>query len=73
MEEIIKQAPASMNIEDIKILYEKNNYNVIDTLLEIWNIDKEKEKPLKKFDNIRNLCDEYDNACYEYLRRSSKL
>jgi hypothetical protein len=73
MEEIIKQAPSNMTTDDIKLLYEKNNFNVIDTLIEIWNIDKEEPKPLKKFDEIRNLCDEYDSACYEYLRKSSKL
>ena len=39
MEEVIKQAPNNMLLEDIEIIFKKNNENVLDTLFDLWNID----------------------------------
>lgn len=72
MDEVINQAPSNISIEEIKEIYEKNNNNVINTLTELWKIIEKEPKPLKKFDEIRDLCDEYDKACYEYLNKNKK-
>jgi hypothetical protein len=42
MEEVIKQAPNNMLLEDIEIIFKKNNENVLDTLFDLWNIDVKK-------------------------------
>lgn len=42
MEEVIKQAPNNMLLEDIEIIFKKNNENVLDTLFDLWNIDAKK-------------------------------
>ena len=39
MEEVIKQAPNNISFEDIEIIFKKNNENVIDTLIDLWNVD----------------------------------
>jgi hypothetical protein len=39
MEEIIKQAPEHISLEDIEVIFKKNNENVVDTLFDLWNID----------------------------------
>ena len=35
MEEVIKQAPDNILIEDIEIIFKKNKENVLDTLIEL--------------------------------------
>ena len=39
MEEVINQAPEHISKEDIESIFKKNNENVIDTLIELWNIE----------------------------------
>ena len=64
MEQVIQQAPANMLVEDIKIVFNKNNSNVNDTLTELWDIDMTSLSKLKrernKWDEIRETCDAYD-------------
>ncbi len=44
MEEVIKQAPNDISLEDIEVIFKKNNENVVDTLFDLWNIDVVKSK-----------------------------
>ena len=64
MEQVIQQAPANMLVEEIKIVFNKNNSNVNDTLTELWDIDMTSLSKLKrernKWDEIRETCDAYD-------------
>jgi hypothetical protein len=71
MEEVINQAPQYISKEDIEVIFKKNNENVIDTLIELWDIKVDKEissnteeiditSPEKKWANIRDVCDSYD-------------
>jgi hypothetical protein len=73
MEEVINQAPDNISKEDIEVIFKKNNENVINTLVELWNLDVSKTKntneedeeidlnnPTNKWANIRNICDSYD-------------
>ena len=48
MEEVIKQAPNNMLLEDIEIIFKKNNENVLDTLFDLWNIDSKKTSEIVK-------------------------
>ena len=48
MEEVIKQAPNNMLLEDIEIIFKKNNENVLDTLFDLWNIDVKKTTDIIK-------------------------
>jgi hypothetical protein len=74
-------------IENIEIIFKKNNENVIDTLIDLWNIDinksLENDEELnnntldlkdnsKKWTNIRNICDSYDNEMQSYLQGLKK-
>jgi hypothetical protein len=51
MDEVIKQAPNDIAVEDIEAIFKKNNENVIDTLIDLWNIEvkdaKDAVKPAK--------------------------
>jgi hypothetical protein len=71
MEEVINQAPQYISKEDIEVIFKKNNENVIDTLIELWDIKVDKEifsnteeiditSPENKWANIRDVCDSYD-------------
>jgi hypothetical protein len=56
MEEVINQSPNNILLKDIEIIFKKNNENVIDTLLDLWNID------VKNTSNIvKDVGDEIDN------------
>jgi hypothetical protein len=72
MEEVIKQSPEHISKEDIETIFKKNNDNVIDTLIELWDIEAPKDTtdsnpeeidlttPENKWANIRDVCDSYD-------------
>jgi hypothetical protein len=84
MEEVIKQAPNNMLLEDIEIIFKKNNDNVLDTLFDLWNIDVKKTSkivtnieiendldlidPVNKWANIRNICDAHDIEMQSLLK-----
>ena len=88
MEEVIKQAPDNILIEDIEIIFKKNKENVLDTLIELWNIDTNKpvvndietaddvtldlSDPLNKWAKIRNICDSYDIEMQSQLQGLKK-
>ena len=72
MEEVISQAPEHISKEDIETIFKKNNENVIDTLIELWDIEApatgnaanpdeiDLTTPENKWANIRDVCDSYD-------------
>lgn len=87
MEEVIKQAPDNILIEDIEIIFKKNKENVLDTLIELWNIDTNKpvvndietaddtldlSDHLNKWAKIRNICDSYDIEMQSQLQGLKK-
>lgn len=39
MDEVISQAPDHISKEDIEVIFKKNNENVIDTLVDLWNLE----------------------------------
>ena len=48
MDEVIKQAPDNISVEDIEVVFKKNNENVLDTLFDLWNIEVKDFKDAKK-------------------------
>ena len=62
MEQVIQQAPANISVEDIEIIFNKNNSNINDTLTELWDIDMSSViiKKTTKWDEIRDTCDSFD-------------
>jgi hypothetical protein len=87
MEEVIKQSPDNISIEDIEIIFKKNNENVLDTLIELWNIDTNKpvvndietaddtldlSDTSNKWAKIRNICDSYDIEMQSQLQGLKK-
>ena len=81
MEEVINQAPSHVSKEDIEIIFKKNNENVIDTLIDLWNVEAPKsvnpgeddefdlKNPENKWANIRNVCDTYDKEMQAQLSK----
>ena len=51
MDEVIKQAPDNISVEDIEVVFKKNNENVLDTLFDLWNIDAKDFKDVKDAKN----------------------
>ena len=73
METLIQQAPSHLTIEEIEIVYNKNEQNVINTLAELWNIvDDKKIPPKTKWDNIRETCDAYDSEMAKVMKKIKK-
>jgi|UniRef100_A0A6C0LJA1 hypothetical protein len=64
MDTLIKQAPANMTIEEIEIIYNKNNKDQVKTLLELWDVQEKAEaiisEETQKWNDIRDTCDLYD-------------
>ena len=51
MDEVIKQAPDNISVEDIEVIFKKNNENVLDTLFDLWNIEVKDFKDVKDAKN----------------------
>jgi len=74
MDEIIAQAPVEISDEEILKVYNNNNQNKLDTLYELWNIvDMKQQKPITKFDSIREICDAHDIEMQKLLKGEIKL
>jgi|688.fasta_scaffold1225191_2 hypothetical protein len=73
IEELIKQAPIGISNEEIIKVYEKNNWDKMNTLMELWDI--EDKKPVKKEDKwseIRETCDAFDNEMERVISHARK-
>ena len=63
MDELIRQAPVNIDEKIIKEIYDKNEGNVMNSLMELWEIKdkvKEQTKEQKEWDEIRETCDIFD-------------
>lgn len=73
IDEIIKQAPIGLSNDEIMKVYEKNNWNKMDTLMEIWEIEvKKPEKKEDKWSEIRETCDAFDNEMERVIGEARK-
>jgi hypothetical protein len=73
MDSLIQQAPSHLTIEEIEIVYNKNDSNVINTLAELWNIsDNTVIPPKTKWDDIRETCDAYDSEMAKVMKKIKK-
>ena len=75
MEEIKKQVPDNISDNTILDCYLKNNSNIVSTIMELWDL-KENVKELtneqKKWQEIRETCDLFDNEMYNTIRNPPK-
>jgi len=60
IDEIIRQAPVGVTNDEIVKIYEKNNWDKMITLMELWDIVEKKEKKKDTWDDIRDICDAHD-------------
>ncbi len=60
IDEIIRQAPVGITNDEIVRIYEKNNWDKMRTLMELWDIVEKKEKKKDNWDDIRDICDAHD-------------
>jgi superoxide dismutase len=58
--EVLKQAPADIDEETIKIAFAQNQEDVLNTLSELWKMPRQAEKEKSKWEQIRETCDAYD-------------
>lgn len=78
IEEILKQAPASVTNEDVKLAYYNAKRDVSQALADLWNLPPLPEKPkpvgvdAEKWAEIRQSCDEFDQAANEALNNIRK-
>lgn len=70
MEEVLKQAPDNLDIAFIQTIFAKNNQNVLDTLMELWSIDKPEAKEKTKWETIRDTCDAFDVEMQKMFKKN---
>ena len=70
MDEVIKQAPDNISVEDIEVVFKKNNENVLDTLFDLWNIEVKDFKDFKDVKDAKN-ADTDDNDDEENIDLSN--
>ena len=77
MEQILQQAPPGITQEYIETVWEKHQGNVANILAELWNVEEapkqsknisiEDLNTKKKFDEIRDICDAFDEEMDKQL------
>jgi hypothetical protein len=77
MDEVIKQAPSDIAVEDIEVIFKKNNENVLDTLFDLWNIEVKDAKSAKsaksaKKDNDETEAVDEDDAELDFTNPETK-
>jgi hypothetical protein len=74
MDEVIKQAPSDIAVEDIEVIFKKNNENVLDTLFDLWNIEVKDAKAAKaaKKDDDETEAAEEDDAELDFTNPETK-
>jgi hypothetical protein len=74
MDEVIKQAPSDIAVEDIEVIFKKNNENVLDTLFDLWNIEVKGAKATKsaKKDDDETEATEEDDAELDFTNPETK-
>ena len=73
METLIQQAPPNLTIEEIEVVYNKNEKNIINTLAELWDIaDNRIIPPKTKWDDIRETYDAYDFEMEKVMKKIKK-
>lgn len=76
--EVLQQAPAHVEYNDVKLAYYKARRNISQALADLWNLPPppEKKKPVgenaEKWEEVRNICDEFDAAATEALQEIMK-
>ena len=74
MDNLISQAPPEISNEKILEIYNKNNQDTLQTLLELWNItENENKKKHNKMDEVREICDAYDKEMEKVMKGEIKL
>jgi folate-dependent tRNA-U54 methylase TrmFO/GidA len=73
MDELIRQAPMDLDEVFIKEIYEKNNGDFMNSLMELWevkNVVKEQQTTeQKEWDNIRETCDIFDGEMNKMMSK----
>ena len=74
MDQVILQAPSNFSKEELEKIFIKNNENVNNTLSELWDINfiNITEKKSNKWDEIREICDSYDNEMKNIVHKYRK-
>ena len=73
MNELVKQAPEGLDIKIIKEVYERNNEDLLKSLMELWEIKEEtqiKTENESKWDTIRETCDAYDLEMVNFMKKN---
>jgi len=71
MNELKEQAPTNISDEKILEVYLKNSSNISSSLLELWNIKevvKNTNETQLKWNEIREICNDYDKEMYKQLK-----
>jgi len=76
MEEVFKQSPINMTYEEVETIFLKNEKNVLETLGELWKLDNKTVINIgiddSKWNDIRSVCDSFDNEMQNTLKRNKK-
>lgn len=75
MDELIRQAPINIDDKIIKEIYDKNEGNVMMSLMELWKIEennenkKEESNEQKEWNEIRETCDVFDKEMNNMMKK----
>lgn len=70
VQKILDQAPEWATSVQVYELWQEFEGDVVAILSKLWDVPAPKEKPKTKWDNFREICDEYDKAMEEYLHQN---
>ncbi len=72
MDILIMQAPAKFTVDEIELIYNKNDKDIVKSLTELWEIAEQVEvinENTQKWNKIRDTCDSYDIEMQKIISR----
>lgn len=72
LQSFLSQAPNDIELGDAKRLLEKHNWDVVDAMVEVWNVPSTKKSEIsaeqQKWKEIRDISNDFDTEMQNHIR-----
>lgn len=72
MQKVLLHCPEDKTLNDAKNALIESNNNIVEAIAILWNLEKKKKKEKTKIDELREICNEYDEQMQDVIKKASE-
>lgn len=72
IETVLLNCPEDKSLDDAKNALIQSNNNIVEAIALLWNLEKKKEKEKTKIDQLREICQEFDEQMQDILKKAKE-